>query len=58
MGEKVTLSRIANFKRAMGLEMGNRNENIAIPINKYGQSSFELFNNAAKLIEQLEPLKR
>jgi hypothetical protein len=53
MGEKVTLSRIALYKRAMGAEMGNRNENISILINKYGQSSQELFNNAAQVIEQL-----
>ena len=53
MAGKVTLSRIEYSKKEMLKEMGHRNENISILMNKYQDRSFELINNPPKMVKDL-----
>ena len=53
MAGKVTLSRVEYSKKEMQKEMGHRNENISILMNKYQDSSIELMNNPPKIVNQI-----
>jgi hypothetical protein len=53
MAGKVTLSRVEYSKKEMLKEMGHRNENISILMNKYQDSSIELVNNPPKIVNDL-----
>jgi hypothetical protein len=53
MAGKVTLSRVEYFKKGMQKEMGHRNENISILMNKYQDSSFKLINQPSSIVKQL-----
>jgi len=53
MAGKVTLSRVEYSKKEMQKEMGHRNENISILMNKYQDSSIELMNNPPKIVNDL-----
>ena len=53
MAGKVTLSRIEYSKKEMQKEMGNRNENISILMNKYQDRSLELINKPPKMVKEL-----
>lgn len=53
MAGKVTLSRIEFSKKEMQKEMGHRNENISILMNKYQDSSFKLINNPPRMVKEL-----
>jgi hypothetical protein len=53
MAVKVTLSRVEYSKKEMQKEMGHKNENISILINKYGGSSTELMTNPPKTLIQI-----
>ena len=53
MAGKVTLSRVEYSKKEMQKEMGHRNENISILMNKYQDSSIELMNNPPEIVNQI-----
>ncbi len=53
MAGKVTLARVEYSKKEMLKEMGFRNENISILMNKYQDSSEKLINKPPQMVKKL-----